>query len=67
TLYQSPDIKDIIQEIINLDGWASGNPLAIFWDDHDDRSDHNAATVRRYKSWDHADRQPPMLYIEWVA
>ena len=34
----SPDISTIIQEIINQSGWASGNALALFWDDHDGRS-----------------------------
>ncbi len=67
TLYQSPDIKTIIEEIVALDGWASGNPIVIFWDDHDDRSAHINSTARRARSWDHADRTPPMLYIEWVS
>ncbi len=65
-LYQSPDIKAIIQEIVNLDGWASGNPIVIFWDDHDDRSAHINYTVRRARSWNHALRTPPILYIEWT-
>jgi len=67
TLYQSPDIKDIIQEIVNLDGWTSGNPIVIFWDDHEDRSTHINNTHRRGRSWDHTDRTPPMLYIEFGA
>ena len=66
-LYQSPDIKSIIEEIVALDGWASGNPIVIFWDDHDDRSAHVNDTIRRARTWDHASRTPPMLYIEWVA
>ncbi|GAI04529.1 unnamed protein product, partial [marine sediment metagenome] len=67
TQYQSPDIKTIIQEIVNLDGWASGNPLVIFWDDHDDRSAHTSYTVRRARSWNHTLKTPPILYIEWTA
>lgn len=66
-LYQSPDIKTIIQEIVNLDAWASGNPLVIFWDDHDDRTAHIDSKERRARSWDHANHTPPMLYIEWTA
>jgi len=30
TQYISPDIKDVIQEITDLGGWASGNNLALF-------------------------------------
>ena len=37
---QTQELKAIIQEIINLSGWASGNALALFWDDHDDNSSH---------------------------
>ncbi|MBA7627008.1 hypothetical protein ES703_34469 [subsurface metagenome] len=67
TLYQSPDIKTIIEEIVALDAWASGNPLVIFWDDHEARTATDMARQRRGRSWDHASRTPPMLYIEWVA
>ena len=28
-VYTSPDIKTIVQEIVNRPGWASGNPIAI--------------------------------------
>ncbi|GAH38671.1 unnamed protein product, partial [marine sediment metagenome] len=64
-LYQSPDIKDIIQEIVNLPAWVSGNPIAIFWDDHEARTATDTERLRRARSWDHASRTPPMLYIEY--
>jgi len=38
--FNTPDIKDIIQEIIDLPGWVSGNSIVIWWDDHDDRTAH---------------------------
>ncbi len=66
TQYQSPDIKSVIQEIIDLDGWVSGNPVIIFWDDHDDRSAHISYTIRRARSYDHPNRTPPILYIEYA-
>lgn len=66
TEYQSPDIKDIVQEIVNLAGWVSGNPIVIFWDDHDGRSTAISETARRARSWEHSDPVPPMLYIEWT-
>ncbi len=33
TWYNSPNIKTIIQEIVNRGGWASGHDLVIFWED----------------------------------
>jgi hypothetical protein len=39
TAYNSPEIKTIIQELINQGGWASGQSLAVFWDDFEGRSD----------------------------
>lgn len=34
TQYRSPDISDIIEEIVNRTGWATGNDMVLFWDDH---------------------------------
>ena len=36
--YNSPDIKTVIQEIVNRIGWASGNAIVIFWNDFEGRS-----------------------------
>lgn len=51
--HNSPEIKTIIQEIINRPGWNSGNALVIFWDDHDDESTHAAARYRQ--GWSYND------------
>ena len=45
--YNSPEIKTIIQEIVDRGGWSSGNDLVLFWDDHGDNSTHDT-DVRRY-------------------
>jgi hypothetical protein len=37
--FNSPDIKAIIQDIINGVGWASGNTIFLYWDDFDDRTE----------------------------
>lgn len=66
-VYQSPDIKDIIQEIINLPDWASGNPIVIFWDDHDGRTPTAGSCLRRARSFDHASATPPKLYIRYAV
>jgi len=36
--YTTPDITLVIQEIVNQASWVSGNALALFIDDHDDRT-----------------------------
>lgn len=33
--YESPDVSDIIQSIINREGWVSGNSIAILFKDND--------------------------------
>lgn len=67
TYYNSLEIKDIIQEIIDQDGWASGNALVLFWDDFDDLSDHNANCRRYGGAWDSTTRNPPRLHIEYTV
>lgn len=36
--YTTPDISAVIKEIVDQAGWASGNALALFIDDHDERT-----------------------------
>lgn len=48
--YQSPDISDIVQEIVNRNGWASGNSLNLLTDQTSGRrsaqtQDFNGATA----------------------
>jgi len=31
--YQSPDIKSVVQEIVDRGGWSSGNALMILWEE----------------------------------
>ena len=67
TEYISTDIKTVIQEIINRVGWSSGNAIVLFWEDFEDRSDHNDE-ARRY-AWSH-DGDPtkaPVLSITWTT
>jgi len=66
--YNSPEIRTVIQEIIDQAAWASGNALALFWDDHDGRSDTATAyTGRRAYSYDGSAVDAPKLYIEYVV
>ena len=64
--YNSPDISSIIQEIIDRAGWASGNAMVIFWDDHDDRSTHSAERVRAGYAYDESATKCAKLHIEYT-
>ena len=66
TEYDSPEIKTVIQEIIDRAGWASANDIVIFWDDHDDRSTHTDNTRRQCYSHDHVAANAPKLHIEYT-
>jgi len=63
--YNSPDISSVVQEIVNLPAWASGNAMAIFWDDHADRSSHTGSPERRAYSWDGNAAKAPLLHVEY--
>lgn len=60
--YSSPDISAVIQELV--DAHAPGNEaIALFWDDHDDRSVNN---LRNSYSCDNGGpTNAPMLHIEY--
>lgn len=65
TEYQGPEIKTVIQEIIDRASWASGNAMVLFWQDFDDRSTAQAATRQGYSH--NADpNKAPLLHIEYT-
>jgi len=66
TNYESPEIKTVVQEIVNRGSWASGNDMVIFWDDHEDRSDHNNACERWARSYDGSTTYAPKIHIEYT-
>ncbi len=61
TVYPTPDITAVIQEIIDLGGWASGNDLVVFVEDYN--SDNDA--LREWASWDNVTYPEPELHIHW--
>jgi len=63
-MVESPDISAIIQEIVNRPGWASGNALALFWDDHAGMNtvDWSYRVAQGIQS---APTEAPVLYIEY--
>lgn len=58
--YVSPDLKSIVQEIVNREGWQSGNSIVFFVEDNG--SDYNCGFVAY--SYGQAFLQPS-LYIEY--
>ncbi len=63
--YDSPDIKDVIQEIVDRPGWVSGNDIVIFWEDYEDRSSHLNAVYRSAYSFNGSALHAPNLHIEY--
>jgi len=62
--YDSPDIKAIIQELINRPGWLSGNDIVLFWDDLADRTTHY--NYRAYASSFEGVLDPPKIHIKYT-
>lgn len=62
--YNSPEIKTVIQEIVDRGGWVSGNDIVIFWEDFEDRSLIDWGRRAGY-SWDGDSAKAPKLHIEY--
>ncbi|MBE3085823.1 MAG: hypothetical protein IMZ64_06355, partial [Bacteroidetes bacterium] len=63
--YNAPDIKAIIQEIIGNVGWASGNGIALTWNDFSSASaDGN---YRWVFSYDQGAASAPKLHITYTS
>jgi hypothetical protein len=63
TSYNSPSIVTPVQAVIDRVGWASGNDLAVFWEDDDSSS----GAYRAGASWDHVSYNTPALYVEYTS
>jgi len=60
TWYDSPDIVDVIQEVINREGWSSGNSLAILY------STRSEGDYRSFSSYDRGSGFAPELEITYA-
>lgn len=65
TEYPSPDIKDVIKEIVDRPGWVSGNDILIFWEDYADRTTDNA--YRDDWHYNGSSTKCPKLHVEYAA
>ncbi len=61
---QSSDISAVIQEIVNQDGWASGNSLVLIIGDNPDNPSQG---IRGAESFDGSVMQAPFLHIEYSS
>jgi len=61
--YQSPDLKDIVQEIVDRAGWSSGNNLTFFWED--DGTTRLNYYLRHGYAHDASPSDAPTLTITW--
>lgn len=65
TVYVSPEIKTIIQEIVGRPNWSSGNSIVIFWEDEEGRSTAINATYRSAYPHDNTPVKAPILNIDY--
>lgn len=59
TDYDSPDISDIIQEIIDISGWDSGNSMVLFFENN------GSSAYRHARSYDYDAVNPTRLTVTW--
>jgi len=65
TYCKPPEIKDAVQEVVNLSGWASGNALAIVT--KPDPTGTDGYYFDAY-TWDHAETgNEPKIHVEYIA
>ena len=57
----TPDLSSIIQEVINREGWSSGNAITIVISDNGSTVDH----YREAEAEDSGDNPAPQLTINW--
>lgn len=65
--YNSPEIKTVIQEIVDRGGWASGQDIVIFWEDFEDRSTHASGCYRAAYSYNGSTTYAPKLVIDYTV
>jgi len=72
--YDSPDIKSVIQEVVDIEGWASGNALQLCWyyggaweAHYDEDEDDWAHDYRFAYAYEHPTYNPPILNVEYTS
>ena len=63
--YNSPELKSIIQEIVNRGGWVPGNALSLFWQDNN--SVRSSPNYRKPYSYDGDPNKAALLTITYYS
>lgn len=67
SVYQSPSIVDVIQEIVDRPGWSSGNNIMIFFEDYSNRSPHVDGNRRYAYTYDSDSSKTPVLFFTFAG
>lgn len=62
SIYISPDISSLVQEVVDRAGWASGQNMQLFWQD-----DGSSTNGRVAKSYDSSSSEAPKLVIYYTS
>lgn len=65
TTYDSPDIACVIQEIIDREGWTSGNDITIFIEDYASTETSLTRVERHAYDYGTSSSKAPQLLIYW--
>lgn len=63
----SPDIKSVIQEVVNRAGWTSGNYINVWWGPTDDTYSSEGDIVVQGTAYDDAPAQAAKLSVTYIA
>jgi len=68
TSYTSPELKTVVQEIVDLAGWTSGNAIQIEWHySGPEKIEVYNGNYRKVYAYDHATYNPPILNVEYTG
>ncbi len=58
-VYSTPDLKDIVQNIVQREGWCGGNAMSFII------SEGGTKSLRNIKSFDDSPKNVPVLHVEY--
>jgi hypothetical protein len=68
TSYTSPELKTVVQEIVDLAGWTSGNAIQIEWHySGPSQIEVYNGNWRKVYAYEHATYNPPILTVEYTG
>lgn len=61
TAYNTPELRSIVQKIVNRSSWTSGNSLSILF------KSNNTGSRRRARAYDDSTTLAPLLHVEYIV